>query len=75
MKIKRNRTKLQLISFQSILLLLKKPELKKKHTDKNDSFQAPLYLPLFLNKIFQYIFRLLYDYGAEASQCLATSTV
>ena len=42
---------------------------------KYDSFHAPLYLSLFLNKIFQCIIRLLYDYGAEASHCLATSTV
>ena len=52
-----------------------KKEKKNIYTDKYDSFQAPLYLSLFLNKIFQYIFRLLYDYGAEASQCPTTSTV
>ena len=69
------------MSFQSILLLLKKPEKKKYiyiyiYTDKYDSFQAPHYLSLFfLNKIFQEIFRLLYGYGAEASQCPTTSTV
>ena len=45
------------------------------YTDTYDSFQAPLYLSLFLKQIFQYIFRLLYDYGAEASQCPTTSTV
>ena len=52
MKLKRNTwTKLQLISFQSILLLLKKPEFKKNiYTDTYDSFQAPLYLSLCLKQ-------------------------
>ena len=53
-----------------------KKKTKKHYTDKHDSFHAPLYLSLlFLNKTFQYMFRLLYDYDAEASQCPTTSTV
>ena len=36
--------------------LIKEIGIKKNiYTDKYDSFQAPLYLSLFLNKIFQYI--------------------
>ena len=59
--------------------LLKKPELKQNKTYIQINMTVFKHLSIslffFLNKIFQYIFRLLYDYGAEASQCLATSTV
>ena len=81
MKIKRNTwTKLQLILFQSILLLFKKPKNKKKQKNKtyiqiNMTVFKHLCIYLFFeNKIFQCIFRLIYDYDAEPSQYPTTST-
>ena len=49
MKIKRNtRTKLQLISFQSILLLLKKPEIKKKKNIIQINMTVFMHLSIYL---------------------------
>ena len=64
--------------------LIKETKIKKKKKEKKKKTYIQINMTVFkhlsiylffLNKIFQYIFRLLYDYGAEASQCPTTSTV
>ena len=54
--------------------ILKKNK-KKQHIYRYVRQFSSTSLSHSLKQIFQYIFRLLYDYGAEASQCPTTSTV